>query len=369
MDCSLPGSTIHGIFQARILEWVAISFSRRSSWPRDWTLISHIVVRRFMVWATKEVLYKILSCLNFPFLWIQDMKHFTCLIRHSYYVNCLFMPVAPFSTHLCVWVSLMLGIINPFLYLLKTCYLPIHQLMNLYIVSTFLLLQLMLWWNQHTSFCVVMCFQFSWVYTSRSRTVQPHGNSLCLPLGGTTNLFSTAAVPYYIPISTIWEIHFLHILTNTYLPFLDSSHPNVCEVVSHRGFDCISLVANGAENFFLCFCTFEYLSGEMSSYSLSILKQNSLAFYWVVEFLYSQYSSLIRYRICHCFLPFRGLSFPFLMICYEAQRLLILKFSHFCLLFLVLLIVKFLLLVWSFLFQAPSLRARFRKSFPTLRTI
>ena len=35
MDCSLPGSTIHGIFQARILEWVAISFSRRSSRPRD----------------------------------------------------------------------------------------------------------------------------------------------------------------------------------------------------------------------------------------------------------------------------------------------------------------------------------------------
>ena len=35
MDCSLPGSTIHGIFQARILEWVAISFYRRSSQPRD----------------------------------------------------------------------------------------------------------------------------------------------------------------------------------------------------------------------------------------------------------------------------------------------------------------------------------------------
>ena len=34
-DCSLPGSSVHGIFQARILEWVAISFSRRSSQPRD----------------------------------------------------------------------------------------------------------------------------------------------------------------------------------------------------------------------------------------------------------------------------------------------------------------------------------------------
>ena len=56
MDCSLPGSSIHGIFQARILEWVAISFSRRSSRPRDWTQVSHIVGRRFTVWATREVL-------------------------------------------------------------------------------------------------------------------------------------------------------------------------------------------------------------------------------------------------------------------------------------------------------------------------
>ena len=37
MDCSLPGSSVHGIFQARILEWVAISFSRGSSQPRDRT--------------------------------------------------------------------------------------------------------------------------------------------------------------------------------------------------------------------------------------------------------------------------------------------------------------------------------------------
>ena len=43
MDCSLPGSTISGIFQASILEWVAISFSRRSSQPRDWTQVSHMV--------------------------------------------------------------------------------------------------------------------------------------------------------------------------------------------------------------------------------------------------------------------------------------------------------------------------------------
>ena len=54
MDCILPGSSIDGIFQAKILEWVAISFSRRSSWPRDWTQVSHIVGRRSPVWGTRE---------------------------------------------------------------------------------------------------------------------------------------------------------------------------------------------------------------------------------------------------------------------------------------------------------------------------
>ena len=55
LDCSLPGSSVLGIFKARILEWVCISFSRRSSRPRGWTWVSHIVGRCFTVWATREV--------------------------------------------------------------------------------------------------------------------------------------------------------------------------------------------------------------------------------------------------------------------------------------------------------------------------
>ena len=54
VNCSLPGSSIHGILQARILEWVAISFSRVSSRPRDRNRISCIGGRRFNLWATKE---------------------------------------------------------------------------------------------------------------------------------------------------------------------------------------------------------------------------------------------------------------------------------------------------------------------------
>ena len=49
MDCSLSGSSVHGILHARILEWVAIPFSRGSSQPRDWTQVSWIASRFFTV--------------------------------------------------------------------------------------------------------------------------------------------------------------------------------------------------------------------------------------------------------------------------------------------------------------------------------
>ena len=42
MDCSLPGSSVHGILQARVLEWVTTPSSGASSWPRDWTCVSHV---------------------------------------------------------------------------------------------------------------------------------------------------------------------------------------------------------------------------------------------------------------------------------------------------------------------------------------
>ena len=53
-DCGSPGSSLHGISQSRILEWVAVSSSRASSQPRDWTQVSCIVGRFFTIWATRE---------------------------------------------------------------------------------------------------------------------------------------------------------------------------------------------------------------------------------------------------------------------------------------------------------------------------
>ena len=65
---------LHGIFQAKILEWVAIPFSRGSSQARDWTQVSCIVGRFFTIWATREALYafrkvKVKVVQSCPTLW------------------------------------------------------------------------------------------------------------------------------------------------------------------------------------------------------------------------------------------------------------------------------------------------------------
>ena len=53
MDCSLPGSSVHGILQARVLEWVVMSFSRGLSWPKDRTCIS------FLSCIGRQILYRL----------------------------------------------------------------------------------------------------------------------------------------------------------------------------------------------------------------------------------------------------------------------------------------------------------------------
>ena len=74
MDCGPPRSSVHEIFQARILEWVAISFSRGSSWPRDRTRVSCIVGGFFTCRTlnTLAVSHPMpLSCSHFLEAWVQ----------------------------------------------------------------------------------------------------------------------------------------------------------------------------------------------------------------------------------------------------------------------------------------------------------
>ena len=95
MDRSLSGSSVHGIFQATVLEWIAISFSRGSSRTRNRTRVSHIVGRRFTVWATREVSrYVHISAngiISFHFMaelyFIKYMYHI--IFIHSYVDGCL----------------------------------------------------------------------------------------------------------------------------------------------------------------------------------------------------------------------------------------------------------------------------------------
>ena len=54
MDCYPPGSSVNGILQVRVLEWVAMPFSRGSSWNKEWTHVSSIAGRFFTNWATWE---------------------------------------------------------------------------------------------------------------------------------------------------------------------------------------------------------------------------------------------------------------------------------------------------------------------------
>ena len=66
MDCNLTGFSVHGILQARILQWVAIPFSRGSSQHRNQTQVSFIAGRFFTVWTTREAQLGLYSPRNSP---------------------------------------------------------------------------------------------------------------------------------------------------------------------------------------------------------------------------------------------------------------------------------------------------------------
>ena len=73
VECSLPGSSVHGIFQERILEWVHVSFSRGSSQPRDWKQVFCITSWFFTIWANREA-HCFKQTLSFHTLWSTPRK-------------------------------------------------------------------------------------------------------------------------------------------------------------------------------------------------------------------------------------------------------------------------------------------------------
>ena len=91
MDCSPPGSSVHGILQARILEWIVIPFSRGSSQSKDQTLVSCIAGRFFTVWAPREAMtewipYKLTPGVSvpniYPLPWSDTLFTYIRLLRY-----------------------------------------------------------------------------------------------------------------------------------------------------------------------------------------------------------------------------------------------------------------------------------------------
>ena len=95
-DGSPPGSSVHGLVQARILEWVPIPFSRGSSQPRDRTQVSCIVGRFFILWAMAQMHMdnifskKKYKCKNFS-SWRIVITLGLCLLKSSYFYSQLFI--------------------------------------------------------------------------------------------------------------------------------------------------------------------------------------------------------------------------------------------------------------------------------------
>ena len=90
IDYSWPGSSVHGILQARILEWVAIPFSRGSSQPRDWTQVS-CTAGIFTIWAIKEAQKWDGFYPKIKITWVNDLRAVSSLDASSH--SCSWAPL------------------------------------------------------------------------------------------------------------------------------------------------------------------------------------------------------------------------------------------------------------------------------------
>ena len=111
MDCNLPGSSAHGILQARILERVAIPFSRGSSWPRDHESPA-LAGKFFTIWATREAhIYNTPFCKYTHFVYIY-IYIYTCIYLHILYLCIYFLNTYTYTNtyafvhkHTCVYTD------------------------------------------------------------------------------------------------------------------------------------------------------------------------------------------------------------------------------------------------------------------------
>ena len=110
MACSLPGSSVHGILQARILKWIAVPASRASSWPRDGTHASSIsYIGRWILYHLGKSLSMLLQMTEFPFFLMAEWYSTVCvcypLCIYVYICVCVCVCVCVYIFIFCIHLS------------------------------------------------------------------------------------------------------------------------------------------------------------------------------------------------------------------------------------------------------------------------
>ena len=183
--CSSPGSSVPGIFQARILEWVAISFSRGSFQPRDWTHISFIGRWILYCWVTREDLFYVYALEIFywkiVFLFCIALMHkytavylYACTFHKAYKLSWSFVLYislfGSFSSSLLSSICLSLIIKdNVSVFLLWFCQLLLYILHN--ILLSLLIFKIVFYWlfqqlkYMYLLYLVMVIYLFFWELT------------------------------------------------------------------------------------------------------------------------------------------------------------------------------------------------------------
>ena len=124
MDCNPPGTSVHGILQERILEWVAVPSSRGSSKPRDGTQVSHIAGRFFTVWATREA--PLIKAVFLKWRFPETRAYYENVHTKSDHVAKLFLEIWKLRIYLNVFMSFSPSLL-PFFPLFPSLPIPLIQ--------------------------------------------------------------------------------------------------------------------------------------------------------------------------------------------------------------------------------------------------
>ena len=158
MNCSPPSSSVHGILQTRLLEWVATPFSKGSSQPRDWIQVSYLACGDFTIWSTREAQ---LQCVA---NWINHYTFFRVLkpVFFFSFFPCITTPQSVFP---CLSTWNLWDILDPFRSLIFQTLLPRFFPIKILFCSFLFILFFL---NLHCSLFVKLLFSVGFIMFSSS---------------------------------------------------------------------------------------------------------------------------------------------------------------------------------------------------------